>query len=257
MERDPMRGRRVERRAMTSSRFFLASADIEDWESLLPMGIFHGVTTNPSILEKANVPCTLDSVQNLAETALSFTDEFMCQAWGGTADELFETGMELSAPDWERIVVSCPVTREGTLAASRLVSKGVRVCLTACYNKKQALIAGGIGAEYIAPYLGRMTDAGKDGMEECLAMQNIVKGLDCDTRILVASLRNVEDMATLASKGMDTFTFSPDVARALWEEPLTEEAAAEFEQAAIRGMQGGANEEDEDQGGFEDEGGFM
>ena len=60
--------------------------------------------------------------------------------------------------------------RKGTRAAGARIDEGVRVCLTASYAREQALIAGAIGAEYIAPYLGRMTDAGKDGVEECEAM---------------------------------------------------------------------------------------
>ena len=81
----------------------------------------------------------------------------------------------------------------------------------------------------------RMTDNGKDGFVECRRMQNIVDGLGSDTRILVASLRDAETLADLAVDGLDTFTFSPAVARMLFEEPLTDVAAAEFEEAASRG----------------------
>ena len=38
---------------------------------------------------------------------------------------------------------------------------------------------------------------------------------------------------------LETFTFSPDIARALFDEPLTDEAAAAFELAAMEG-DGGA-----------------
>jgi hypothetical protein len=36
-------------------------------------------------------------------------------------------------------------------------------------------------------------------------------------------------------EGLDTFTFSPDVTRELFHEPLTDKAAKEFEEAASRG----------------------
>ena len=80
-----------------------------------------------------------------------------------------------------------------------------------------------------------MTDNGKDGFVECRRMQNIINGLRSDTRILVASLRDAETLADLAEEGLDTFTFSPAVARKLFDEPLTDSAAAEFEEAAARG----------------------
>jgi transaldolase len=77
-----------------------------------------------------------------------------------------------------------------------------------------------------------MTDAGKDGMQECLKMQQVTEGLRSETRILVASIRDSQDMVDLAAAGMETFTFAPAVARQLFEDPLTEEAAKLFQEAA-------------------------
>ena len=141
-------------------RFFLDTADTAEWDALLPLGIFHGVTTNPTLLERAGHPCTVFHIHELATRALAQTSEFMCQAWGDTADELYATGMALSDPNRHDIVIKVPVTAKGTEAAGRLIQSGVRVCLTACYSSHQALIASGVGAEYLAPYLGRMNDAG-------------------------------------------------------------------------------------------------
>ena len=39
--------------ARGGSRFFLDTADVAEWEALLPLGMFHGVTTNPTLLERA------------------------------------------------------------------------------------------------------------------------------------------------------------------------------------------------------------
>lgn len=137
--------------------------------------------------------------------------------------------------DRERIVIKVPVTRMGTRAASLLIHSRVRVCLTAAYDSSQALLAASVGAEYIAPYLGRMSDRGKNGRLECERMHTIVNGLRSSTRILVASIRDKQSLADLSSKGLDTFTVSPAVAYQLFDEPLTERAAAEFELAAYRG----------------------
>lgn len=84
-------------------------------------------------------------------------------------------------------------------------------------------------------FIHRMTDNGKDGFYECRKMQQIVDGLGSETRILVASLRDEQTIADLAMDGLDTYTFSPAVARAFFDEPLTDSAAAEFEEAAARG----------------------
>jgi transaldolase len=249
-----------------SNRLFLDTAVESEWSSLLPLGIFHGITTNPTLLEKAGHECTIPSIQQLALQALSLPNcnEFMCQAWGQTSMDMYKVGLELSQIDRCRIVIKVPVTFQGTKAASLLIESGVRVCLTACYSSDQALIAAGLGAEYIAPYLGRMTDNGKDGMDECRRMQTIVQGMKMNTkvtmngssssnsnsnnhtRVLVASIRDVKSMTDLIASGtnMDTFTFSPDVARMLFDDALTDQAAADFEAAAQRCGAGGDDDDD-------------
>ena len=65
---------------------------------------------------------------------------------------------------------------------------------------------------YVILFQKRMTDNGKDGFEECHRMQTIVNGLDSNTRILVASIRDCTTLADLAIEGLDTYTFSPEVA---------------------------------------------
>jgi len=219
-------------------RFFLDTADVDNaWRELLPMGIFHGITTNPTILERASQPCTICNLHALAATAFDLgANEFMCQAWGTNVEDVVERGIALAATDLKRIVVKVPVTQIGLEAASIMMKDyGIRICLTAGYNSQQALLAVGVGAEYLAPYLGRMTDAGKDGVDECLAMLDVVEGLQGTTRILVASIRDSQTLSELAGSGMDTFTFSPDVARQLLNcDELTVLAADEFEQSALR-----------------------
>ena len=188
-----------------ASRFFLDTADVREWEDLLPLGIFHGVTTNPVLLERAGVPCTVEATTSLAKTAFDLgAREFMIQSWGGSADALESKALELCDALGRRsddLVVKVPVTAEGTRAASALVRQGVRVCLTACYDSSQALVAVASGAEYLAPYVGRMSDAGKDGQLECVHMQQIVDGLGGSTRIFAASIRDAQTLASLAAAG--------------------------------------------------------
>ena len=43
-------------------RLFLDSADRAAWADWLPSGLFHGVTTNPTLLRRAGVPCRLETI---------------------------------------------------------------------------------------------------------------------------------------------------------------------------------------------------
>ena len=43
-----------------------------------------------------------------------------------------------------------------------------------------------------------------------------MESLECETRVLVASVRNPDDMVELARRGVNTFTFCPEVAEQLF-----------------------------------------
>lgn len=56
---------------------------------------------------------------------------------------------------------------------------------------------------------------------------------DAPMRLLVASIRSADEMARLAAEGgCNTFTISPAVAQQLFDERLTNEAAAVFQEHA-------------------------
>lgn len=144
-----------------------------------------------------------------------------------------KTGLILAEID-ERVVVKVPITKVGTEAASKLIAKGIRVTLTGVYAVHQVLIAAALGADYAAPYLGRINDLGCNGREDLVAMQQAIAGVGSTTRILVASIRSVDDIALLATQGLNTFTFSPEIAAAFFDVTATNQAATDFEQAAKR-----------------------
>lgn len=218
------------------SRLFLDDASEAAWAELLPTKLFYGVTTNPLVLQKATVDCTVESVGGLIASAINdyHVTEIMVQCWGGSADAMEASGVamvEASGVDSNRVVLKLPLTREGIVAANSLRESGMRICMTACYAKHQAVVAGAIGADYLAPYLGRMTDLGADGTGDCVAMERALRAMHADTRLLVASLRDVDALFDVLQQGADA-TFSATVARQLLRLDATEAAARDFELAA-------------------------
>ncbi len=215
-------------------RFLLDSADRAAWGKWLPLGCFYGVTTNPILLEAADVPCTLPTLSTLARQAFDLgAGEVHMQTWGRTRDLYVDHGRALAAID-PRVVVKVPATVEGVAAAAKLRDNGVRLTLTAVYCGVQALVASALGAEYAAPYLGRMNDAGRDGFGEVVAMARGERERGSSMRILVASLRDPGDLLRLAGEGLDTFTFGPKLAAGLLADELAAEAVEAFEKAAER-----------------------
>jgi transaldolase len=216
----------------TGLRFLIDSADRAAWARLMPLGCFSGVTTNPVLLKAAGVPCDLMSITTLVAEALDLgAGEVHVQVWGGTRDAYVERGRALAAIS-PKVVVKIPITAEGASAAAALRREGTRVTMTAVYTIAQALAASALGAEYAAPYLGRMNDAGRDGFGDIAGMAHALRGHGSATRLLVASLRGPADVARLAGEGLDTFTLGPKPAAALFDDELTEQAIEAFEAAA-------------------------
>lgn len=222
-------------RGATGPRLYLDTADTAAWERLLPTGVFHGVTTNPLLLERARLTCDPFVLDGLARKAADLgAREIHLQAWGNDVSGMIDTGRRLAGAAAGRlaVLVKVPATATGYRAAAALRDAGHAVTLTAVYNPGQLLAAAAMGAAYAAPYLGRLDDAGRDGRKVLLAMQAVLKGSGSGTRLLVASLRGAERIIELARAGLDTFTFSPEVADALLHDELTEAAAADFARAA-------------------------
>jgi transaldolase len=192
-------------------RLFLDSADPQAWSQWLPSGLFHGITTNPTLLRQAGQPCRLDHLQELSRRALDLgCRELQLQAWGGDASSYLACGQQLAALAPGQITVKLPVTRPGAAAAGEL-------------------IAAALGAAYIAPYLGRIGDQGRDGHSELVSMQRCLDGLGSSVRLLVASLRQPADLGRLAAAGLSTFTISPAIAAALFGSEATAADARRFE----------------------------
>jgi transaldolase len=214
-------------------RLLLDCADPLEWERWLPSGLFQGVTTNPTLLRRAGQPCRLEHLERLCTRAASLgCREIHLQAWGTDAPQQLANGRALAALDSQRVLVKVPITRQGAAVARDLIADGVPVTFTACYEVAQVLVAAALGADGIAAYLGRIGDLGRDGHAELIAMQRALEGVGSSTRLLVASLRQPQDLARLAAAGLANHTISPAIAEALFGSPDTAAAADTFERDA-------------------------
>jgi transaldolase len=210
-------------------KLLVDTAEVSTWERLLPSGVFYGVTTNPKLINQAGLPCTVESLNNLAQAAFECgANEIHLQVWGEKTAEMLTIGRELAAID-ARVRVKVPGIRAGFPCARTLAGEGAHVTLTALYGAQQTLAAIALGAAYAVPYLGRMSDAKIDGIAEVIAMQEIINQFPGCTRVLVASIRQLNDVVTLARHGVGVYALQPPLAEELLDHPLSIQAAADFE----------------------------
>jgi transaldolase len=236
-------------------QLYLDSADLRAWRRLLPLGFFYGVTTNPLLLERAGLPCTLAQLEEMTRVAVDLgAAEIHLQTWGTTREEMVHNGNQLAlmAGLGIDVAVKVPATAEGWQVGRQLAETGCTITMTAVFSPAQVVLAAGFGAAFAAPYLGRIEDLARDqagspdadpstGEQVILTMQDIVLRTQSPTRLLVASLRSAAQVVRLASLGLDTLTFSAKVADELLTQENTDRAAVDFQRAAENaGKNGGS-----------------
>lgn len=216
-------------------RFFIDCADPDLWQSYAKEGWLYGATTNPLILQRGGLPVTLDTANNLASAAQKIgITELQIQSWGEEISQLIENGLAIAAL-WENITVKIPATKNGFAAAGALKRTGIKVTLTACYTAHQTALAAAMKLDYVAPYYGRMLEAGIDGDARLEGMRKICERQP-DLRILVASVRSIAQLETLLNNGLDTFTLSPELCLQIGTDEHSALAAADFETAASKSI---------------------
>jgi TalC/MipB family fructose-6-phosphate aldolase len=210
-------------------RLYLDTADRAAAEGLLDTGLFAGVTTNPTILQRAGVGVAeIPEIYRWA-TAAGAREVFF-QAWGEDTATLVKRGHELRDVG-DAVVVKLVASRAGAAACAQLAAEGIPTLLTAIYDPGQAITAAAAGATYIAPYLRRLTAAGRDGIGDVLAMHEVLTATGSPTKVLLASIPDVPAMVVLARHGVDCFTMAPAVAEGFFADELTADAVRTFEQA--------------------------
>ncbi|WP_179954237.1 transaldolase family protein [Denitrobaculum tricleocarpae] len=212
-------------------KLLIDTAERSLWQKLASSGIYCGVTTNPLLIQRAGLSCSLETLSELHRTAVGAGfGEIQMQSWGETPEVLSDMALRLADLGPE-VVVKLPATPAGFSSASRLrlERRETRVTMTAIYAPGQVIAAAAFGAAYAAPYYARLQEAGEDA-DAILTRMQLAAGTD--TQLLLASLRSVEQVVHLSSQGHRCFTLPPPVAQSLLESDLAAKAVAEFDAAA-------------------------
>lgn len=205
-------------------KFFLDTAEIAEIEALIDTGLVDGVTTNPSLIHKsgANMRARIADICKLVDGPVS------AEVTATDAKGMVEEG-EYLRKIAENVCVKIPMTLEGLRATWSLTNNGHPVNMTLCFNANQALLAAKAGASYISPFIGRLDDAGTDGMELIADIRAIYDNYpEFDTEILAASIRTVAHVHQSALIGADVATIPPKIIPALLKHPLTDKGLAAF-----------------------------
>ncbi|MBT0569478.1 hypothetical protein KIK84_04015 [Curvibacter sp. CHRR-16] len=215
-------------------KIYLDSARIDSWK--LPTGCpaVQGVTTNPTLVFQAGLPVTLDTYQGLVHAvADAGLAELMLQlprpdlaAAGQWLDALRKAAQARGVV----LTIKLPCAADWEHCIRFVQSEGQAVLLTGLSNAVQLLWARDMGAQYVAPYLGRLATDGRDIwalVRACVAVQNDAN--QPGPRLLAASIKSHEVMAHLLAVGAAAVTLPPSSLAAWSTDPVTQTALDQFE----------------------------
>lgn len=213
--------------------FYADTADDDAICAALEDHLITGVTTNPEILQRAGLQ--LKDLETLVPRWVDRgAQQVFLQTWGTTTEEMLRNANTLRTLS-PRVAVKVPAVPDAAPVVARLASEGVAVLVTAVYTPAQVIHAAALGAQSVAPYLGRLDDLGRDGVAEIATMAELLA--NSKTEVLAASLRSPDRIAALAQRGVRWFTARPVVIREMFADETSAAAADVFEQA-MRGVTG-------------------
>jgi len=204
-------------------KFFLDTGSLKEIESLVPLGIIDGVTTNPSLMAKEGGDARAITKKICQVVKGPVSAEVIATDYAGMVAE----GRELAKID-EHIVVKVPFTRDGVRATHTLAGEGIRVNVTLIFSATQALIAAKVGASYVSPFVGRLDDIASDGMGLIEQIVEIFDAYRFKTEILVASVRSPMHIVEAARMGAHVCTCPASVIEQCFKHPLTDIGLAKF-----------------------------
>ncbi len=204
-------------------KIFLDTANAGAIRKYNDMGLVDGITTNPTLLSREGG----DPARAMREIASIVKGDVSLEVIATEYEQMLSEGRRLAgyAPN---VVVKVPMTPDGLRACRALSSEGTPVNVTLVFSANQALLAAKSGAKYVSPFIGRLDDAGQEGMELVRDMVEIFSNYDFETEVLVASVRHPLHVIEAAKAGADVATLPPAVLDKMMRHPLTDSGLAAF-----------------------------
>jgi len=209
---------------------FLDSARIEEVEKAVELGFLSGVTTNPTIMAKANG----QPKEIIRQISAISPGPVFYQVTARTAADREREGREFYLVNPEKVVLKIHATTENMTLMARL-SMEIPCAATAVYSGHQTLLAGDAGARYVIPYVNRATRLLGDGCRLVAEMASVVKASGRVVEILAASIKSAEEATQAVIAGANHLTLPLDILLSLGNHPLSDAAIEEFGRSAKTG----------------------
>ncbi|MBU5669141.1 fructose-6-phosphate aldolase [Peptoniphilus sp. MSJ-1] len=204
-------------------KFFIDTANIDEIKEINSWGVLSGVTTNPSLIAKSGEVFE-DVIQEISEIV---DGDISAEVISTDLDGILQEARELAKIS-KNIVIKIPMIEEGLKAVSILSKEGIRTNVTLIFSVSQALLAANAGATFVSPFMGRLDDIGKSGIELVEDISYIFDIYGYDTEIIAASIRHINHVELVAKSGADIGTIPYKIFKEMIKHDLTQSGLEKF-----------------------------
>ena len=234
---------------------YLDTANIDEIREVVKMGVITGVTTNPSLMQRAGRG---DYRQVTQEICYLVQGPISAEVVETEADKMYEEALEIA--QWSpHVVIKIPVTAGGLEAMSMLLAsevdadhicrdcqwveqcpmdreyarelalaQGIGTNATLVFSTNQALLAALAGATYVSVFVGRLDDIGHEGMAVVAETAEIFASYGIESEIIAASIRHPLHVTDAALAGADIATVPYSILQKMVRHPLTDTGIDRF-----------------------------
>jgi len=207
-------------------RIFLDTANIDEIRQAAKLGVISGVTTNPSLVAKekrADMKAVIQEISSVVDGPIS------AEVLSLEPQAMIREAREVSS--WSpNVVVKIPVSASGLEAVSILSKEGIRTNLTLCFSLNQAILGAIVGATYVSAFVGRLDDAGHDGMQLVAEIVEIFDNYKdrLKTQVIAASIRHPLHVVAAAKARAHIATVPYSILMQMVKHPLTDIGICRF-----------------------------
>jgi transaldolase len=238
-------------------KIFIDTADLDEIKEACSWGIVDGGTTNPSLIRKAvekRKDDGIDMARYIEEICASIQGPLSLEVISLSADQMIKEAKllyERFNPINGNVVIKIPINThaddsngghyEGLKAIRALAGLSIPTNVTLVMTPEQALLAAKAGADYVSPFLGRVddyvkayADLGKPsenlqlGTDLVRSIRRIFSNYQFSTKIIAASIRNVQHVRESAEAGAEIATIPFSVLNDMMQHAKTKEGVIRF-----------------------------
>ncbi|HHX74800.1 MAG TPA: fructose-6-phosphate aldolase [Firmicutes bacterium] len=198
-------------------KLFLDTANLAEIEQAVKWGAIDGVTTNPTLVAREGG----DFQERIAAICRLVKGPVSAEVIATKAADMVGEAREL-ATIADNVVIKIPMTPDGLQAVCALQAEGIRTNVTLVFSLNQALLAAKAGAAYVSPFVGRLDDAGHDGVGLVADICHLIGQYGYKTEVIAASIRHPLHVAQVAAVGAHIATIPFSVLKQMFAHPLTD-----------------------------------